>query len=103
MKPFLSSRFGMTPSQKFKKGGLAPCQKGHKKTSKYNHLRNKIHSSLLLIICRKALALHETKSRQLQRRYSLSISQSLVQRSSIVAVVNLFLVAFFVTASARGQ
>jgi len=28
---------------------------------------------------------------------------SLVQRCSIVAVVNLFVVAFFVTASARGQ
>jgi hypothetical protein len=28
---------------------------------------------------------------------------SLVQRSSTVAVVNLFTVAFFVTASARGQ
>jgi hypothetical protein len=29
--------------------------------------------------------------------------RTLVQRSSIVAVVNLFIVAFFVTASARGQ
>jgi hypothetical protein len=28
---------------------------------------------------------------------------TLVQRSSIVAVVNLFIVAFFVTASGRGQ
>jgi hypothetical protein len=29
--------------------------------------------------------------------------RSLIQRSSIVTVVNLFLVAFIITASARGQ
>jgi hypothetical protein len=36
-------------------------------------------------------------------RHVTEYLHSLVQRSSIVAVVNLFIVAFFVTANARGQ
>jgi hypothetical protein len=35
--------------------------------------------------------------------HTIEEEHALVQRSSIVAVVNLFIVAFFVTASARGQ
>jgi hypothetical protein len=35
--------------------------------------------------------------------YLYRLGGALVQRSSIVAVVNIFIVAFFVTASARGQ
>jgi hypothetical protein len=43
-----------------------------------------------------------TELAQLHEMYK-DQGESLVQRSSIVAVVNLFIVAFFVTASARGQ